>query len=136
MPIQVQWFDDQKTIILWTIEGQWALNDLHDAYTVGNALCASEPTHTINALIDMTRTKAIPQSIFSALSARVNTETPNYDMAVIVTNNMLIHSFVTIINTLPALRGKFEVVKSLDSALAFIEKRRQARATSADAPRT
>lgn len=130
MPINVRWFDEHQQIVLWTIEGQWTLQEMHEAYTKGNAMCAEVPQNTINALIDMTQSKAIPSSIFSALTARVQSEQPNYDMAVIVSHNVLVKSFVNIFNTIPALREKYIVFKTMDEALAFIEKRRLARAAN------
>ena len=128
MPINIQWFDDTKRIILWKIEGQWTLDELHQAYSDGNLLCAQEPQNIINALIDMTATKAIPSNIFSALTTRVRTEMPNYDMAVIVSTSAMIKGFINVINTVPALRGQFVVVPTLEAALAYIEKRRTERA--------
>lgn len=127
MPINIRWFDDRQHIVLWTIEGQWTLQEMHETYTKGNAMCAEVPHHTVNALIDMTRSKSVPSSIFSALTARVQSEQPNYDMAVIVSQNVLIKSFVNIINSLPALREKYIVVNSMEAALTFIEKRRETR---------
>lgn len=130
MPIKIRWFDDQQQIILWTIEGQWTLQEMHEAYTKGNSMCAEVPHNIINALIDMTQSKSIPSSIFSALTARVQSEQPNYDMAVIISHNVLVKSFVNIFNSLPALREKYIVVSTLEAALTFIEKRRLARDTA------
>ena len=127
MPIDIHWFDDTKRIILWTIEGQWTLDEMHKIYSEGNAMCAEVPENTINALIDMTGSNSIPSNIFSALSARTRTETPNYDMAVIVSNNRMVKGFVNVFNSIPALRGHFVVVSTLDAALVFIEKRRKER---------
>ncbi len=127
MPIKIRWFDDQQQIILWTIEGKWTLQEMHEAYTKGNAMCAEVPENIINVIVDITGSNSLPTNIFSALSARVNTEMPNYDMAVAVTKNGLIKAFVNIITSIPALREKFVVVKSMDDALAFIKKRRLAR---------
>ena len=127
MPINIRWFDDTKRIILWEIEGQWTLDEMHKIYSEGNAMCAAVPENTINALIDMTRSNSIPSNIFSALSARTRTETPNYDMAVIVSNNRMVKGFVNVFNSIPALRGHFVVVATLDAALVYIDNRRKAR---------
>ena len=127
MPINIRWFDDTKRIILWEIEGHWTLDEMHKIYSEGNAMCAAVPENTINALIDMTRSNSIPSNIFSALSARTRTETPNYDMAVIVSNNRMVKGFVNVFNSIPALRGHFVVVSTLDTALVFIDQRRKAR---------
>jgi len=127
MPINIRWFDDTKRVILWEIQGQWTLDEMHEIYTIGNSMCAEVPENTINALIDMTGSNSIPSNIFSALSARTRTETPNYDMAVIVSNNKLVKGFVNVFNTIPALRGHFAVVSTLDAALAYIDKRRKER---------
>ncbi len=127
MPINIRWFDDTKRIVLWEIVGQWTLEEMHEVYTIGNTMCAEVPENTINALIDMTGSNSIPSNIFSALSTRTRSETPNYDMAVIVSHNTLVKGFVNIFNTIPALRGHFVVVSTLDAALAYIDKRRLAR---------
>ena len=127
MPINIRWFDDTKRIILWEIIGSWTLDEMHKIYSEGNGMCAQVPENTINALIDMTRSNSIPSNIFSALSARTRTETPNYDMAVIVSNNRMVKGFVNVFNTIPVLRGQFVVVSTLGQALSFIEKRRSER---------
>ncbi len=127
MPIKIRWFDDTKRIVLWEIEGQWTLDEMHQMYTVGNAMCAEVPENTVNALIDMTRSKAIPSNIFSAISARARTGEPNYDMAVIVSGSTMVKSFAGILNAIPALKGDFAVVSSIEDGLAYIEKRRQER---------
>ena len=100
---------------------------MHKIYSTGNGMCAEVPENTINALIDMTSSNSIPSNIFSALSARTRTETPNYDMAVIVSSNRMVKGFVNVFNTIPALHGHFVVVNTLDAALVFIEKRRAER---------
>ena len=127
MPIKIQWLDDTKRVILWTIEGQWTLNEMHEIYTIGNNMCLEVPENTINALIDMTGSNSIPSNIFSALTTRTRSETPNYDMAVIISHNTLVKGFVNIFNTIPALRGHFVVVTTWEAALTFIAKRRMER---------
>ena len=66
MPINIQWFDDTKRIILWEIEGKWTLDEMHEAYTTGNMMCLEVPENTVNALIDLTGSNVIPSNIFSA----------------------------------------------------------------------
>jgi hypothetical protein len=85
------------------------------------------PENTVNALIDVTGSKAIPSNIFGALSSRSRTSAINYDMAVLVSNNSLIKAFASALNSLPGLREQFIVVRTREEALAFIEKRRMER---------
>ena len=125
MPIKLRWFDDTKRIVLWEIEGQWTLDEMHQMYTIGNDMCAEVPENTVNALIDMTHSNAIPSNIFSALSTRTRTGAPNYDMAVIVSGSTMVKSFAGILNAIPALKGDFAVVPSVEAGLAYIDKRRQ-----------
>ncbi len=124
MPINIRWFDDTKRVILWEIEGKWTLDEMHEVYTTGNAMCLEVPENTVNALIDITGSKMIPSNIFSALSTRARTGAPNYDMAVLVSSNALVKVFATTLNKLPGLSEHFAVVTTREAALAFIEKRR------------
>ncbi len=124
MPINIRWFDDTKRVILWEIQGQWTLDEMHEAYTTGTKMCLEVPENTVNALIDVTGSKTIPSNIFGALSSRSRTSAINYDMAVLVSNNSLIKAFASALNSLPRLRENFMVVGTREEALDYIEKRR------------
>ncbi|MBI1278340.1 MAG: hypothetical protein GC179_09455 [Anaerolineaceae bacterium] len=127
MPIQIRWYDNTKSIILWEIEGQWTLNEMHEIYTIGNNMCLEVPENTINALIDMTRSNSLPSNILSALTTRSRTNTPNFDMTVVVSNNALVKAFLNIMGKMTALHDQFALVRSMEEGLAFIEKRRRDR---------
>lgn len=131
MPIHIQWFNDNKTILLWTIEGSWSLNEMHASYSRGTEMCAEVPSNTVIALIDVTGSKVVPSSIFSALSTRSHTIAPNFDMSVVVSHSAVVKSFVGVINAIPALRDKFVTVNTIQEGVAYIEKRRKAHETSA-----
>lgn len=127
MPIKMEWLDDSKRVILWTIEGQWTLDEMHECYSIGDKMCLDVPENTVNALIDLSHSSKIPNNIFSALSTRARTGAPNYDMAVVVSNNSMVKVFASTLNNLPGLRDHFAVVTTREAALAHIEKRRAER---------
>lgn len=124
MSIQIRWFDDTKRIVLWEFVGQWTLDELHTIYTKSHNMCLEVPEHTVNALVDMTRSPdTIPSSIFSSLTARRRTEAPNFGMVVIVSNSTLIKVFVNIMDRMPSLHEHFKIVLTREEGLAFIEQR-------------
>lgn len=133
MPITIHWYDDTKTIVLWEFEGQWTLDELHTIYTESHNLCLTVPENSVIALLDMTRSAAnsVPSNIFSALTARRRTQAPNFDMVVVVSGSAFIKVFVNILNQMPALHDHFALFPTYEEALAFIEKRRAERESSA-----
>ncbi len=124
MPIQIRWYDDSKQVVLWEVEGRWSLDELHEIYSKGTAMCAEVPDHTVNALIDLTESNAIPSNIFGALTNRTRTLAPNFDIAVLVSKNTMIKAFIEVMNKMPVLHDQFAIVASREEGMAFIEKRR------------
>jgi hypothetical protein len=127
MPIQIRWYDETKQVVLWEIVGRWSLEEMHEIYSRGTDMCLEVPEHTINALIDLTESNAIPSNIFGALTNRTRTLAPNFDMAVIVSKSSMIKAFIDVMNKMPVLHDQFAIVTSREQGMAFIEKRRAIR---------
>ncbi len=130
MPINIRWLDDTRRILLWEIEGRWTLDEMHEVYSRGTDMCLEVPENTVNALIDLAGSNAIPSNIFSALSTRTRTNAPNFDMSVIVSKNALVKVFIDIMNKMPVLHEQFKIVTTREAGLAFIEQRRAERESS------
>lgn len=62
--VSVRWFDEEKTILKWTIEGQWTAAELVEGFeTYRNLLTETErgPYH----IIDLTGAVGMPSNLFS-----------------------------------------------------------------------
>lgn len=129
MPIQIRWYDDTKQVILWEVVGRWSLEEMHETFSKGTDMCLEVPDTTVDAIIDLTESNAIPSNIFGALTNRTRTLAPNFDIAVIVSKNSMIKAFIEVMNKMPTLHDFFAIVASREEGMAFIQKRRATRAT-------
>lgn len=133
MRIHADWFDERKTIVLWTFPPKWTLDDLHTTYDHTSQLIR-EVNHWTHAIIDL-RNSGVPNLISSAINSRARTDPPNHDMSVIVSDSLLIASFVNMFGHFPYTRDKFHMATTLEEALAFCEQR-QAELKDTPVPKT
>lgn len=65
MAIQVNWDNDEQTIILYAFNGKWSWDDLFKALDKVESMAATVP-HTVDAIIDLSSADLIPSGmIFS-----------------------------------------------------------------------
>jgi len=97
MPATYQWFDDSKTIMIEEFSGQWTWNDFTDCIKGATDLIR-EVDHDVIAIADYTETKMMPVSGASLKIARdvMNYAPDNWRGVIIVTNNRLIRSMVSL----------------------------------------
>jgi hypothetical protein len=53
MPVTADWYDLNRTIVLYTIEGKWTWDELYPEYEKAIAMEKAQP-HRVDVIIDMT----------------------------------------------------------------------------------
>jgi hypothetical protein len=83
MPINISWFNHEKTIIKHEYVGRWTLEEYNEAIAYSNQLVAQQ-THRVDAIIDMTRGNWIPNNFLQRGQNLLAERPPNTGQIVIV----------------------------------------------------
>ncbi len=119
MPITVNWYDERQTIVHWVFSDPWTLEDLHDAYDQAQFLAYQVP-HWVNGLIEI-NASTMPRFLYSTMNARGRSEPPNFDMAFIVSKNMLVRTVINMYRRVPGANIPLILVDTVPEALHAIQ---------------
>jgi hypothetical protein len=136
MPISLEWYDDERTILRHVYTGNWTWEEYQGTFEVMNTMSTSVQ-HPVYHVIDMTQTRMMPQGSSIAQIRTGARYVPPNAAAMIVAGNSL---FLTIISKMiaavprssPTTTGRniFRMVKNLDEAMQFIQEHKKQRASS------
>src|SRR3954464_1167446 len=121
MSIEVNWDNEEKTIIQYVYEGRWTLQDFDDARAKAAKL-EETVTHRVDVIIDVRKSSLVPTGTISR-GKQVMTTTPsshpNEGTAVIVGAGPLVRSIYDVVNKVyPDIvrRRGFRFARSMDEA--------------------
>src|SRR5689334_20286455 len=76
MSITVDWYNAEKTALIYTYEGPWTWYDFDTVVSYGNSLMQSVP-HTVHVVVDLKASSIVPTDVISASSrVRIANLTP------------------------------------------------------------
>ena len=64
MPIQMEWENNEKTLIRWNFVGRWTGRELRETIQKSNEWINAQG-HTVNHIIDLTQSDGVPPSIIN-----------------------------------------------------------------------
>jgi hypothetical protein len=77
MPITVDWYNSEKTVLLYTYRERWTWTDFDTAVIQGNSLMESVP-YTVHVIVDMHDSSLIPTDVISTSNRqRITKGTPH-----------------------------------------------------------
>jgi hypothetical protein len=120
MPVTIEWGNDEKNIIIATIEWPWTWDELSTTWRTGVGMMERLPYDV--HMIAVAKTSRFPVgNILSNLTGLTKHVPENIGLAILVTNNR----FQEMINNIffklsPGLREKGRVVSSLEKAFALV----------------
>jgi hypothetical protein len=77
MPITVDWYNAEKTALIYTYDGPWTWGEFDAVVAQGNALMQSVP-YTVHAILDLHAMSLIPTDVISARHRQhITTLTPS-----------------------------------------------------------
>jgi len=124
MPIQVAWYNGEKTILRGEISGAWTWDEFHMSIDETHQLMAevSHPVVVINVRMpDAKNPKGNPLPHYS----RATKQMPSHQiMTINVSRDKPLNRMVANIlgKLFPFMPGKFYIADSMDEALAYAEK--------------
>ena len=121
MPVNIEWNNAEKTVIIATIDWPFDWNDLAETWKTGVEMMSSVSPRPVH-MIAVAKTSRFPVgNILSNLTHMMKIVPDNIGLAVMVTENRFQETINQIFFKLsPGLRQKGRVVNSVDKALALI----------------
>lgn len=97
MAVTVEWKNNEKTILGYTVDGQWTWNEIYVAAERGLAL-NQDYRKDVFAIVDLRNSHGIPTGSVTQLTRLAEIPRPNTRLVLIVGGSSLTASIVTIYN--------------------------------------
>lgn len=119
MPVSIHWDNPEKTIIYFTFEGKWTLEELYAVLDEQQKMMASID-HTAHAIVDVRDSSILPSNILSIRSRQDRMTPKNQGISVVVGGGR----FVTVIANMYQQLANHEVsihfTENIDDARKMI----------------
>lgn len=120
MPVNVEWANDEQTIVLYTIEGKWTWNDFYPEYDKAITMEKAQP-HRVDVVLDMRENKSVPPNALTHIKGITDRQPDNIGLSVLVTSNMFIYKLFEIaVKFYPKVGTYFRVTDTMDKAFDII----------------
>ena len=131
MGINVSWYNEEKTIILREMIGNWTWEEFHTSQEQINGMLR-EVGYIVDQIIDTRNSGAIPSSALTQFR-NANKDVPDNagTRVVIGTNAFYQMMFKILSNIFPNVTDRVILAKDMDSALALIREKQAERASNA-----
>ncbi|HSS95563.1 MAG TPA: hypothetical protein VLK33_00955 [Terriglobales bacterium] len=116
MSINVQWDNEEHTLVRWDFIGMWDWNDFLAAQKTSNDLISSVP-HTVDIIGDVSRSPHVPPGAMARFRTYRRNDPENAGRVVLVGANIYIKTIVDIFRGMfPKTGGNFTFANSLEEA--------------------
>ncbi len=120
MPIYVDWDNPTQSVLRFIFISPWTWDEFYEMHNQVAALCG-EVNRTIDVIVDVTETKALPQNALTHFSKAVSHLPPNDGVYVAIGVSTFLKSMVDIVlKQAPELSEKLYMVNNLDEAYTLI----------------
>ena len=127
MGFTVDWIDEARTILCYTVEGKWTWEQFYSARDRARQLADAAEAGLIDTIIDIRNGSLMPNSAlthFRNLSQHSHTRI-GVGTAVIVGDNLFVKSMMTVMRTVNGKRmEKFHIAATIEDALALLARQR------------
>jgi hypothetical protein len=125
MPVTADWYDLDKTIVLYTIEGKWTWDELYPEYEKALAMEKAQP-HRVDVVIDMTASTHLPMSVLTHMRHISDKQPANIGLTVIVTQNPMVNTLYQVgCKVHSNIQRYFVITRTMDEALTMIAEERK-----------
>ncbi len=127
MAIQVNWENDEKTVLLNIYEGAWTMDDFYLAVQQTNALLDSV-SHRVNIIFDVAKSPNFPKGFMGAIRTQSQKPHANNGIMVIVGINAFVRVFYdmfTKVYTKQAVRQPTYMAANYEEAHAIFARHAQ-----------
>ena len=120
MPVTLEWFNADKTILLETFEGSWTLQDYYDLVDrAADRLATVE--HPVHIIVEATRSATLPAQMTSGMRYALRKLPPNQGIVVFVGANAFMRVLIGIAGKLsPRMADSLYTAETLQQAEEMI----------------
>jgi hypothetical protein len=124
MSINVQWDNDEHTLVRWDFIGMWDWNDFLAAQKASNDLINTVP-HTVDIISDVSQSPHVPPGAIGRFRTYRRNDPANAGRVVLVGASIYIKTIVEIFRGMfPKTGGNFTFADSLEEARATLTAKR------------
>lgn len=101
MPVTWNWHNDQRTILYFTFQDPWTLEEFTSVdFEARQAI--KELNHSVDAIVDLSHTKSVPRNIVSGLvnMAKRNEPEANMGSSVVIHATPMLKTFIQVVQQL------------------------------------
>lgn len=132
MKVNVDWDNDEQSIVRYTFDSDWNWQDLYAAMDNAGKMIETV-SHRVDVLMDLSNANIIPKNAISQIKRGYdNPKSPNIGVTVVVTPNSFMNAIVLMAKKVWGDKGEWELefVKTLDEAYSTIQKRKTEETTA------
>lgn len=132
MKVNVDWDNDEQSIVRYTFDSDWNWQDLYTAMDNAGKMIETV-SHRVDVLMDLSNANIIPKNAISQIKRGYdNPKSPNIGVTVVVTPNSFMNAIVLMAKKVWGDKGEWELefVKTLDDAYSTIQKRKTEETTA------
>ena len=120
MPITVDWFNDEQTVLCFTYIGAWGWEEFYGSIQQSHKLMA-HVNHTVHILIDVQDSQLFPTNMLSHLHQLRSIAHPNTGDVVVVGANSFLRTLSELyVRGFGHVGRRFKLVKTLKEAEQFL----------------
>jgi hypothetical protein len=121
MGVSVEWANAEKTVILWTITGQWTWTEFDAGYEKMRQKAASV-SHTVDSIYDLRESILIPADVTTHVKFAFPHKPSNLRHMIAVGLDSYFQLLWNTLTSIPSLRQwRAHFVDALEDAYAFIQ---------------
>lgn len=116
MGISVNWLDENRSIVLWEVEGKWTWDDYRQAQSHADAL-VRDIAYKVDVILDFTENRSLPFNILSQMRFERPQQPEKRGRVVIVGASPFVIKMMDLLYTVnPNLGDRFFTAATLDEA--------------------
>jgi hypothetical protein len=129
MSITVDWYNPEKTIIQYVLEGKWTWNEFYDVYHKAIAM-ENAVSHRVDVVVDIRQSAIPPTNVLLNMKYFADHQPPNIGLSLIVSASPLIRSLYDVALKFHRPIGEcFRIVSTPEEAFDLIADARRERAS-------
>ena len=120
MPIEIEWVNDEKTLIRWNFVGRWTAEDFHETIRKSNELITAQD-HTVNHIIDFSQSVGLPANVIKDARYGMSQMPKNLGQVVVIAEGRGVEFLAGSLQRFSWFSNKIHLVKSNEEAIAFFQ---------------
>jgi hypothetical protein len=125
MSIKVEWDNDEKSVMRYTVEGAWTWDEFYEARDQASGLIEESPYASIGAIIDFRAGNFMPRNALSHFHQVSRTSNPRSGLAVMVGASGFVTALFHLMSRVyGSVEDKMRLAEDMDEARAILAQTR------------